>query len=850
MSSNKQTSDGYKPSFDSHIFYPRDLLACKERSYLIGFNTTGFNCSICCAIPKDLFHNTFGLLEETLEGMTEFNDQYVDYTSTHPIVLGEWLPLPLHEGNAGGGGGGGGGGQELESGSRRFLLRSIWITLSGVGGGALLTTLHSCSQVYDTFSCQLVGFERCNTARVALLLNMEDLRQTNAARRCGVGGSSADSGDNSAVISVPDSKHRDGSPPDFGSVAADMAETGAPGSSASVKVGKRTMPVPPPINTAAPVETPLASTKASRLTLLQVAQAQQLLAHELEFCVNAALRAHTAALDTTERATTVSLRVSVLKVVATCCSHASALCCLPFETAGLWTVTAAWWQAMQVLRASSFVVCFLLARLEMCLRHHEARTAYNAGVTATTTDPRSGAGDMFARLRDRYEAWSFVTTIWLDVLLGMAVSWGIAVHYADILATTHYICHAAQSDLVLGTLEWLNQAPFGVKLNAVATRYISDLVAECFSKFAHFYLVSMNMGLGCIIRGVQMFGAIGFSGQLMLFVDALRLATLHLRLVACCMGLVTALATSLLTTLSLFFRGKKRNPLRGCRVDSAPLQDWEHLLIGTIVFASTVFITPTFITFYAFFGLLQLGVQALVTGLWHVATVLLHCPWFLLYCRLRNPASVVNGRNLMFQAGGGRGRSAWGQVNMHYRNMAYRDIMQLLWGYLYTVYYYAFAAVSEYASRPASVRGWIACYGGPLLYILVGADYQLLTSMGVYAGMCVTDGHGAGGAGSDSNVGSGHSTPVVGSRTAKPAAASSSRNTEASPRAPLRALTSNERLRSEWAREVDEQVSRQQRQHLQQTFVRSFTQFLYISCVFCAALFYIFVYCKNGSGTY
>lgn len=91
----------------------------------------------------------------------------------------------------------------------------------------------------------------------------------------------------------------------------------------------------------------------------------------------------------------------------------------------------------------------------------------------------------------------------------------------------------------------------------------------------------------------------GFSTQVAISLDVLRLLSLHVFYLYIMTARIFSMSLNGLYSLFQLFRGKKWNVLRQ-RVDSASY-GIEQLLIGTILFSVIIFLFPTVTTFYVCF---------------------------------------------------------------------------------------------------------------------------------------------------------------------------------------------------------------------------------------------------------
>jgi hypothetical protein len=123
--------------------------------------------------------------------------------------------------------------------------------------------------------------------------------------------------------------------------------------------------------------------------------------------------------------------------------------------------------------------------------------------------------------------------------------------------------------------------------------------------------------------------------------DVTRALTWHLALLDQGIRYAYRVELYLLATLWKMFRGKKRNVLRQ-RTDTMAY-DSMQLLLGSLLFAVTLFLLTTILVYYVFFTLLNLLVRAGASVvIWSLYTLLQDFPFGSCYLRWRNPELFVS----------------------------------------------------------------------------------------------------------------------------------------------------------------------------------------------------------------
>ncbi|KAE8226593.1 hypothetical protein CF319_g828 [Tilletia indica] len=260
--------------------------------------------------------------------------------------------------------------------------------------------------------------------------------------------------------------------------------------------------------------------------------------------------------------------------------------------------------------------------------------------------------------------------IWLvanDLILGRAVGTFLRLNRVAIAAwlSTSLQKHTVRD--LMRMLDWLGHWPAGLKLNTELARFFGDMYSGTTQLWNEVVLQpspggstgSLGLGLGMPDTLSTLVDFIGLCGQwggltliLALCADALVLWTIHIHIIYLVSRSIYAWLLYTIDILFQVFRGKKRNALRGGRVDDAEYE-LDQRLLGTILFTLLAFLFPTVLVYYLPFALaewMRVGVRA---GVLEVGLALLnHLPLFGLMLRLKDPARVPAGIQLEPEDGG------------------------------------------------------------------------------------------------------------------------------------------------------------------------------------------------------
>jgi len=218
--------------------------------------------------------------------------------------------------------------------------------------------------------------------------------------------------------------------------------------------------------------------------------------------------------------------------------------------------------------------------------------------------------------------WSSVGSVVMDVLLGVLLCQLLWQYTAVLLSLVHEYSQLLHASFIASTVTHFQQQPAGLKLHphlsSLFTHYVHTTLA------VHSRLVGGWQG-EAVIRWLGAVGLLGASMLLSLCSDALSVLTAHVDLLHMSFSFCYRLFLSLLSSLFLLFRGKKRNLLRN-RIDTlAP--STPALLLGVPLFSVLLLLLPTVVVYYAFFAVVRLLLMGAQAMLWWLLATCNCAPW-------------------------------------------------------------------------------------------------------------------------------------------------------------------------------------------------------------------------------
>jgi hypothetical protein len=218
----------------------------------------------------------------------------------------------------------------------------------------------------------------------------------------------------------------------------------------------------------------------------------------------------------------------------------------------------------------------------------------------------------------------------LDAVIGTTA--GLLLSFWLVRESTRQVAATVVSNhylLLRKNLEWLESFPIGFKLNEKLTENMGREMHSFVSIHERFVgqvisgsprYVQHALALILLVIGVTM----GGSGLVALLFDLFRIGTVHISVAAACFRTIYRSELYMLAALWRLFRGKKRNVLRK-RTDSMAY-DSMQLLLGTILFAITLFLFTTVLVYHTFFAVLNLTAALLSASLFMVYLLIQSVP--------------------------------------------------------------------------------------------------------------------------------------------------------------------------------------------------------------------------------
>ena len=264
-----------------------------------------------------------------------------------------------------------------------------------------------------------------------------------------------------------------------------------------------------------------------------------------------------------------------------------------------------------------------------------AWSKYNASMLAiyhwTRQDgPRP---DILAAQAEADASWDALYVWILDLSLGKVLAFVLETNVEYI---SHLFSTAASSintEAVHSVFKWLASWPLGLKLNTELALFLGDTlgsVASGLSVKVPWNAVSVVRTLSSLSR------TLGFCVCLSVASDMVLIGSVHVRVMHALIRHVYCFLTQAAGNLFDVFRGKKRNPLHGGRVDNAHYEV-DQLFLGTLLFTLLVFLFPTVLMYYSACALAQLMVLGIVAILRTIVAMVDSLPISKLVHSITNP---------------------------------------------------------------------------------------------------------------------------------------------------------------------------------------------------------------------
>ncbi|SPO20778.1 related to GPI1 - required for N-acetylglucosaminyl phosphatidylinositol synthesis [Ustilago trichophora] len=240
--------------------------------------------------------------------------------------------------------------------------------------------------------------------------------------------------------------------------------------------------------------------------------------------------------------------------------------------------------------------------------------------------------------------WNAIWLIANDIILGHAASVFLLQTRAQLAEFGRILAERYLFDSVLWLLSWLENWPAGLKLNTELSLFFSDAYSSLTSAWHSQGLVHILPRLEFVIVGMALAGRfMGVTMVLCMLQDLLSICTLHITIFYTLSFRTLRAFVYVLSALFDVFRGKKRNALRGGRLDDASYE-LDQLLLGTLLFTLVAFLFPTVYVYYLAFGLIRLAVVGFEVGVVETCLGLLnHLPLFALMLRFKDPHRLPAG---------------------------------------------------------------------------------------------------------------------------------------------------------------------------------------------------------------
>ncbi|BEI79712.1 hypothetical protein CcaverHIS002_0102410 [Cutaneotrichosporon cavernicola] len=169
------------------------------------------------------------------------------------------------------------------------------------------------------------------------------------------------------------------------------------------------------------------------------------------------------------------------------------------------------------------------------------------------------------------------------------------------------------SSPVIAALLWLDDWPFGLKLNTGLSAFLCGSIARVLEIWRDTATPILNYALPHVSIALAVVSPLGLSFGFALLSDLVALLTLHLRLIYFATAALSRVSMTALLGLWDLFRGRRWNVLRH-RTDSHAFEV-DTLFLGTLLFTVTAFLAPTVVAYGLLFALINLAVFLVQRGL-------------------------------------------------------------------------------------------------------------------------------------------------------------------------------------------------------------------------------------------
>ncbi|KAL1411843.1 pig-Q [Vanrija albida] len=195
-----------------------------------------------------------------------------------------------------------------------------------------------------------------------------------------------------------------------------------------------------------------------------------------------------------------------------------------------------------------------------------------------------------------------------DHLLGALATLGMLYALAFGGVRLPALSPAVLADPVVAALGWLNDWPFGLKLNTPLSQGFCSAFTALLLAWRDRAVPALAAAPPIALTALLLTAPLlGLSSALALLADAIALLTLHLRLCHFATAALCRWQLSALRGLWDLFRGKRWNVLRH-RTDSYTY-DTDTLFLGTLFFMLSAFLAPTVLAYWGLFAGINLAIS-------------------------------------------------------------------------------------------------------------------------------------------------------------------------------------------------------------------------------------------------
>ncbi|KAK5778446.1 hypothetical protein RI543_004111 [Arxiozyma heterogenica] len=241
----------------------------------------------------------------------------------------------------------------------------------------------------------------------------------------------------------------------------------------------------------------------------------------------------------------------------------------------------------------------------------------------------------------------FYNTIWLiinDISFGLILGALMFENQDYLVNCLHGKIRYCLYDFVKKVTIGLADNPFGIKLNAELTHFLSELFLWIID-FSYLHIIEPLTEVETLSKLINwnsnVMSFVGATFGLSLVVDFLSLCGFHIFLFYHIINKLYAWQLNAMTNLYYLFRGKKKNKLRN-RIDFNHFE-LDQLLMGMLLFIIMVYLTPTILAFYVSYTGLRILLIYAEISFEAVITLINHFPLFALLLRMKDPKRLPGG---------------------------------------------------------------------------------------------------------------------------------------------------------------------------------------------------------------